>query len=71
MSNAWVVGASPPRSPMDDVSRMFPKFVFGSFVESFGVSPSGELLLGLGEGGTVLASLIKTLCRDKLDNQQR
>jgi hypothetical protein len=33
------------------VSRMFPKFVFGSFVESFGISPSGELL-GLGEGGT-------------------
>jgi hypothetical protein len=41
----------PPRSPIDDVSQMFPKFVFGSFIESFGVSPSGELL-GLGEGGT-------------------
>jgi hypothetical protein len=35
---------------MDDVSRMFPKFVFGSFVESFGVSPSGELLGLLGGG---------------------
>ena len=31
-----------------DVSRMFPKFVSGSFVESFSVSPSDELL-GLGE----------------------
>jgi hypothetical protein len=49
MSNVWVVGASSLAE--DDVSRMFPKFVFGSFVESFGVSPSGELL-GLGEGGT-------------------
>jgi hypothetical protein len=34
------------RSPIDDVSRKFPKFVIGSFVESFrfSVSPSGELL---------------------------
>jgi hypothetical protein len=41
--DAWVVvGLSL------DVSRMFPKFVSGSVVESFSVSPSGELL-GLGE----------------------
>ena len=33
-----------------DVSRMFPKFVLGSFVESFGVSPSGELLGLVGDG---------------------
>ena len=46
-----LVPPPPPRSPIDDVSRMFPKFVLGSFVESFGVSLSGELL-GLGEGGT-------------------
>jgi hypothetical protein len=38
------------RLPVDDVSRKFPKFVFGSFFESFGVSPSGELL-GLGIWG--------------------
>jgi hypothetical protein len=38
------------RSLVDDVSRKFPKFVFGSFFESFGVSPSGELL-GLGIWG--------------------
>jgi hypothetical protein len=36
----------------DDVSRMFLKFVFGSFLESFGVSPSGECELLLGREGT-------------------
>jgi hypothetical protein len=51
-----VVGAS--SLVEDDVSRMFLKFVFGSFVESFGVSPSGELL-GLRDR-EVPASLIKT-----------
>jgi hypothetical protein len=46
--DVWVVGWV-SRSPIDDVSRNFPKFVIGSFFESFGVSPSGELL-GFGEG---------------------
>ena len=38
--DVWVVGVL--GSPRDDVSRKFPKFVFGSFFQSFGVSPSGE-----------------------------
>jgi hypothetical protein len=37
----WVEGVK--GSPISDVSRMFLKFVFGSFFESFGVNPSGEL----------------------------
>jgi hypothetical protein len=43
MCGLWWVSCS----PIDDVWRMFPKFVTGSFVDSFSVSPSGELL-GLG-----------------------
>jgi hypothetical protein len=35
MCGLWWVS----RSRIDDVSRMFPKFVSGSFVESFSVSP--------------------------------
>jgi hypothetical protein len=36
--------------PIDDVSQKFPKFVFGSLFDSFGVSPSGELLGLVGDG---------------------
>jgi hypothetical protein len=51
--DVWVVGVL--GSPRDDVSRKFPKFVFGSFFQSFGVSPSGKFLgglMGLGMDGT-------------------
>jgi hypothetical protein len=46
--DVWVVGVL--GSPRDDVSQKFPKFVFGSFFRSFGDSPSGEFLGGLGLG---------------------
>jgi hypothetical protein len=46
--DVWVVGVL--GSPRDDVSQKFPKFVFGSFFQSFGDSPSGEFLGGLGLG---------------------
>jgi hypothetical protein len=54
--DVWVVGVL--CSPRDDVSRKFPKFVFGSFFLSFGVSPSGKRPVnssgawGLGMEGT-------------------
>jgi hypothetical protein len=49
--DVWVVGVL--GSPRDDGSRMFPKFVFGSFFQSFGVSLSGDYFLGgLGMDGT-------------------
>jgi hypothetical protein len=43
----WVVGCGClGLAERHDVSQKFPKFVFGSFFQSFGDSPSGEFLGG-------------------------